>query len=244
MNCNGFILSAGLGTRLKPITDKIPKPLVKVAGKPAIFYALESLQRTGVKSVVINTHHLASKVREGVDAGPWGDMAISYSLESELLGTAGGVKKGASLFPERKTTLVLSSDVILNADLEKIYGFHCQKKSKITIAVKRRADVTGCGILEFDRTGKITRFKEKPTQKDEIFSHYINCSIYIVEPEIFDLIPDGFYDFAHDLFPKLIASGIAFYAYILPPKEDYLLGIDTIELLKKAESDIKKGKLL
>ncbi len=241
MNCNGFILSAGLGTRLRPLTNTIPKPLIEVAGKPAIFYALEALKKAQVKSVVINTHHLAGKIKKTVGLS-WQGMDIKFSHERELLGTAGGFKKGSKLFSKPLTTVILSSDVIFNADLKKIIAYHHRKKSMFTIAVKLRRDVTGSGIAQFDKSEKIIKFKEKPSP-NEVFSHYINCSIYIAEPMIYDIISSGFSDFSRDIFPKLIEKKVPFYAYKLPPMENYLLGIDTPQLLKKVEADILCGKV-
>lgn len=243
---NGFILSAGLGTRFRPVTLTTPKPLIPVNGKPAIEYSLEILQRLGVKEVVINTYHLSDKVSQALgDGSRWG-LRIFYSREDELLGSAGGYTKGKSLFTEEDTTVILSADVITNANVSAIYDFHKQKKSEFTVGVVERADVQGSGILSFDQDHRVERFAEKPSAPEEIFSHWVNGSVYVVEPTIAKYLPPvgEFADFAHDLFPRLIKEGARFYAFPFTAPQNYLRGIDSPELLKQVETDILNSKVL
>jgi len=242
---NGFILAAGLGTRFRPLTLTTPKPLIPVLGKPSIEYSLEIMQRLAVKEVVINTYHLADKLQERLgDGKKWG-IDIRYSVETELLGTAGGFVKGFSLFSKPDTTVILSADVITNAEVERVIESHRLHQAEFTMGVLERDDVTGCGILQFDNEGQITRFTEKPTSDSEIFSHWINGSIYVAEPSVLKYLPPSgeFSDFSHDLFPTMVKAKAKLFAYPLAPGRDYLRGIDSPELLKRVETDIMNSKV-
>lgn len=242
---NGFILAAGLGTRFRPLTLTVPKPLIQVAGKPSIEYSLEKMHQAGIREVVINTFHLADKIREELGDGSRWDLKILYSNEDELLGSAGGFVKGQELFSQQDTTLILSADVVTNADVRRVVSFHLDKKSDFTVGVIERSDVTGSGILSFDSDNRVTRFLEKPSAPQEIFSNWVNGSIYVAEPTILKYLPakGSFADFASDLFPAMISDGAALYAYPLPAGENYLMGVDSPELLKQVETDILNSKV-
>ncbi len=242
---NGFILAAGLGTRFQPLTLTIPKPLIPILGKPAIEYSLDTMKRIGIEEVVINTYHLAGKIEDYLgDGRRWG-LRIKYSYEEELLGTAGGFVKASPLFTNPGTTLILSSDVVTNAKIEAVIAFHREHMAEFTVGVLERDDVTGSGILKFNDDGRVVRFMEKPTAPDEVFSHWVNGSIYVVEPSVLDFLPPigAFSDFGKDLFPTMIERDAGLFACPLSPPWNYLVGIDSPELLKQVETDILNSKV-
>jgi mannose-1-phosphate guanylyltransferase/phosphomannomutase len=194
-----FILSAGQGTRLIPLTINRPKPMLPVLNKPVLEHILEWLSCFGIEEFVINLHHKPECIKKYFKT--LRKYKITYSEEPVLLGTAGAVKKCQPLLNE--TFLVVYGDNIFRTDLTDFFKFHRERKSKLTMGLIEEENIAQSGIALVDEQGKILRFKEKP-KEDEIFSHLTNAGIYLVEPEILEYVPKGrFYDFGKDLFPQL-----------------------------------------
>lgn len=196
-----FILCAGEGKRLIPLTLNRPKPMLPVLNKPLLEHVLEGLYECGIKEFIINLHHKPQIIKEYFRSKKY---KITYSQETGLLGTAGAVKKCRNLLKE--TFLVVYGDTLFEADLKGFFEFHKDKKSKFSVGLMRGKDLTRAGIVLTDENGRISKFKEKP-KRGEIFSSLVNAGIYLMEPEILDEIPEGgFYDFGLDFFPRLLAS--------------------------------------
>jgi len=219
-----LILSAGKGTRLKEITEEIPKVMVDVAGKPCLRYNIELLKKFGIKEIAINTHHFPEKIKEYFgDKNKFG-VKIKYSYEPELLGTSGSLNNFRDFFNE--TFVVIYGDVIHETNLGKMIEFHKKEKAFATIALDNRSQVgRGAVILEGK---KIIDFKEKPQQ--EIPGGLVNSGIYILEPEVLSYIPEGISDFGLDIFPKLLKEKKKLVGF----KTGKVLDIGTPEVLEKA----------
>lgn len=203
-----MIMAAGLGTRLMPLTSRIPKPMFPVLNKPLLEHIINKCTSSGVKDFMVNIHHLPEKIETYFGNGEKFGANINYSLEKKLMGTAGSIKRVSTFFDD--TFIILSGDVYSEIDLEKMMRFHKESGSAFTIAVKKTDDVSKYGVVEFDEQQRIKRFQEKPRKEDAI-SDFINLGIYIVEPFILDMIPASVeYDFAKDLFPRLLKAGIPF----------------------------------
>ena len=228
-----MILAAGQGTRLRPLTDHIPKPMVLVAGKPILEHNLELLTRHGISDVVINLHHQPQTIVDHFgDGSRWG-VHITYSFEPELLGTAGAVKRVQEQFDS--TFLVLYGDNLTTCDLTRLTVFHQAKGGIATIALHYRDDPTASGIATLDDRDRITRFVEKP-MPHQIFSLWVNAGILVLEPEVLDVTPEGGpSDLGRDLFPSLLARGEAIYGYRMSQGE-YLWWIDTPEDLQRVKA--------
>ena len=227
-----MVLAAGHGTRLKPLTDRIPKAMVPVGGKPILEHTIEALRRSGVEELVVNLCHLPHVVSDHLgDGGRWG-VKITYSIEKEALGTAGGVKKAASFFDG--PFFVWYGDNLSGCDLTRLYAFHRTKGGIATIALFHRDEVTASGIAGLDEDGRITCFVEKPGP-EQVFSHWVNAGIYILEPEVLEAIPGaGNPDFGRDVFPALLTRGAALYGYRMSEDEG-LWWIDTPEDLRRVQ---------
>ncbi len=224
-----MVLAAGLGTRLRPLTEDKPKCLVPLAGRPLIGWTLEWLCRAGVTECVINLHYLPEKVQQYVGDGSGYGLKVTYSYEPELLGTAGAVNKVASFFDT--PFYVIYSDNFSQWDIRKLKFEYERNDSIGTVAVHWREDVTQSGMVEMDGENRILRFVEKP-KPESITSHYVNAGFYYLDPGVLNYIPDsGFCDFAFDVFPKMLQEGMKIHAVIM---EDPVIGIDTIESYKKA----------
>lgn len=227
-----MILAAGVGSRLGEITSITPKPMVPVGGKPLMEHIVNLLRHYGIKDVIANLHYLPEMIMNHFGDGGGHGIRLAYSVEEELLGTAGGVKNNQWFFDE--TFLVISGDALTDIDLAGFRAFHRAKKALATIALKKVADVEQFGVVITEDGGLIRSFQEKP-KKEEALSNLVNTGIYIFEPEIFDLIPRGeFYDFGRSLFPLLVEKGAPFYGWSM---DGYWCDIGTVETYQKACRD-------
>lgn len=211
MSLKAVVMAGGKGTRLRPITYSIPKPLVPIAGKPCIGYVLDSYYEAGIKDAIITAGYKFEALINGVLKFKHGDQNILFSVEREPVGTAGSIKLVSKFIDD--TFIVGSGDTLADFNIKNILDFHRKNKSKLTIALTTVDDPSQFGIVEV-KDGVITRFLEKPTP-DKAFSNLINAGLYIIEPEILDYIPEGEpYDFAKQLFPKLLENGIKIHGYV------------------------------
>lgn len=211
MTLKAVIMAGGKGTRLRPITYSIPKPLVPIAGKPCIGYILDSYYRAGVKDAIITTGYKFESLITGVLKFKNEDQNILFSVEKDAAGTAGGVKLIENFIDD--TFIVGSGDTLADFDISEMLKFHREQGAMVTIALTTVDNPSQFGIVEL-QNNVITRFLEKPTPS-ETFSNLINAGIYIIEPEILKRIPSGVpYDFAKELFPKLIKEKVKIYGYI------------------------------
>jgi len=207
-----FILAAGVGNRLRPLTLKLPKPMIPLVNKPVIAHTLDNLKKHNINSVVMNLHFMADTISSYFGDGHNIGMEINYSKEENLLGTAGGLKKCKKYFDS--TFVVLSGDNLCDIDITSVIEFHKRKKSLATMVLKEVDAKYEYGIAISDKYNRITSFVEKPTWSS-VFSNTVNTGIYVFEPEIFKYIPDGFYDFGKNLWPKLLKMKKNIYSYVM-----------------------------
>lgn len=231
-----MILAAGRGTRLKSLTQELPKPMLPLGGKPLLEWTLGLLRRHGITKVAINLHHKPRVVIDYFGDGRRFGMEITYSIEERILGTAGALSKLRDYFEE--TFVLIYGDTFTNLDLSALERFHRQRGAKATIALLDVERPWDSGIVEIDSENRIIRFVEKPPP-EEVFSNLANGGVYVLEPPVLEFIPSNtFYDFGNDLFPALIARGVAVFGY---PIKDYLIDIGTVESYSQAEADLLKG---
>ena len=232
-----FILAAGVGTRLRPLTYECPKPMIPLLNKPVIEHTINNLKKHNIDSIIMNLHTLPKMITDYFGDGKKFGININYSLEETLLGTAGGLKKCKKFFDS--TFIVMSGDGLSNIDLTSAIEFHKRKKALATMVLKKLEMKFPYGITLTDRSNKIINFVEKPTW-GSIFSDTVNTGIYIFEPEIFKYIPDGFYDFGHDLWPKLLKLQKPIYAYLM---NNYWTDIGNIDEYKQGIKDALFNKI-
>jgi len=219
-----MILAAGKGTRVRPITYTIPKPLIPILQKPVMEFLLELLRQHGFDEIMVNVSHLAHEIESYFRDGQRFGVDIAYSFEGrivdgelvgEALGSAGGIRRIQDFnkfFDD--TFVVLCGDALIDLDLTKAVKQHQQKGAIATVVTKEvPADkVSSYGVVVTDEENRITAFQEKPSV-EEALSTKINTGIYILEPEVIDYIPPNqVYDLGSDLFPKLVDKGAPFYA--------------------------------
>lgn len=209
-----MILAAGEGTRLRPLTERCPKPMLPVAGRPVLEHTLAWLHRYGIREVAVNLHHLPDVIRDHLGDGSRFGVRITYSFEEQLLGTAGAVRRLKDFFNE--TFIVVYGDVLTDLDLAALWRFHQAHGGVGTVALYRVRNPTACGLVELDWDGRIVRFLEKP-RSEEVFTNLANAGVYVLEPEVIAHIPsEGAPDFGRDVFPALLQRGLVLYGYIIP----------------------------
>ncbi|MEA3199355.1 MAG: mannose-phosphate guanylyltransferase [Thermoplasmata archaeon] len=200
------VMAGGEGTRLRPLTLDVPKPFLRVAGKPAIEYALDALVAAGVQDIIVTTFYKPERLIQHLAGGARLKARIFYSVEDEAMGTAGGVAKCAPLLGD-DTVIVLSGDVIADVNVRALVDAHKRSGAVATMALTTVDNPTEFGIVGLDETGRIVRFKEKP-KAEEVFSNLVNAGIYVLSPEALREVPQGqTFDFSKQLFPKLLESG-------------------------------------
>jgi len=218
-----MILAAGKGTRVRPITQTIPKPMIPILQKPVMEFLVELLRQHGFDQIMVNVSHLADVIENYFRDGQKFGVQIAYSFEGrieegemigEALGSAGGMKRIQDFSPFFDDTfVVLCGDALIDLDLTAAVKWHREKGAIATIVMKSvpRDEVPSYGVVVTDDSGKIQAFQEKPSV-EEALSTDINTGIYIFEPEIFKYIPSGEeYDIGSQLFPALVAEGAPFY---------------------------------
>ncbi|MCL1971793.1 MAG: NDP-sugar synthase [Endomicrobia bacterium] len=232
-----FVLAAGAGTRLRPLTHHIPKPMIPILGKPVLYHILNNLKEYGFNNICVNLFHYPDSIT-GYFKNNYMDININYSLEKKLLGTAGAVKKQEKFFD--KTFIVMSGDGLTDINLKNVLNFHKRKKALATIVLKEIDSRFEYGITIAGKDGKVKRFVEKPKFSD-IFENTVNTGIYVFEPEIFNYIPNNkFFDFSMDLFPLLLKNKKKIYGYIM---DEYWTDIGNILEYKKGVFDALDGKV-
>jgi glucose-1-phosphate thymidylyltransferase long form len=206
-----IIMAGGKGTRIRPLTLIRPKPMIPVANRPLMDYVIEKVKNAGYKDIILTLNYLQSQIKRDVQKKYRG-LNITYSVENHPMGTAGGVKKAGRHVND--TFFVLSGDVLVNVDLNKLLKFHREKKAIATMVLTPVDDPTHFGIAVMDDNNKIINFLEKPSP-GEVFSNVANTGTYIFEPEILDYIDTGKgeVDFSHDIFPILIEEEAGIYGY-------------------------------
>jgi mannose-1-phosphate guanylyltransferase len=207
-----MVLAAGLGTRLRPLTYGMPKPLVPVLNRPIMDHILELVERYGFTDVVANLSYLPEQLRERYGDGSDYGISLEWSFEEELLGTAGGVRNVRDFFGD-EPFLVMAADALTDVDLGELRDVHERKGGIATLAVKRVPNTREFGVVIAGSDGRVQGFQEKPDPA-EALSDLANCMIYILRPEIFDYFPDrAEVDFALDVFPALLESDVPFHVH-------------------------------
>jgi mannose-1-phosphate guanylyltransferase len=223
-----FLLAAGLGTRLRPLTEKLPKCLAPIDGKPLLSIWIDVCANLGIESVLINTHHCADEVRD------WArrlDSRVKISLvhEEALRGSAGTLSTNREFVRDAGDFYVFYADNLVHADLRGLASFHATHRGAVTLGLFRATKPQGCGIVTLDDAGRVVNFEEKPSHPK---SDLANAGIFIARQSLFDLLPQrSFADFGKDVMPGLIG---AMWGYLL---NGYIRDIGTLESYQEAQQE-------
>jgi mannose-1-phosphate guanylyltransferase len=224
-----FLMAAGLGTRLRPLTNDIPKCLIPVNGKPMLSYWIELMEKHGVTEVLISIHHLADKVVDFIKAYESRSVTFKFFEEVELLGSGGSLRENKDFVSKEQDFFIFYADNLTNINLTDLLAFHRLKNQPFTMALNRVENPYRCGIAELDENSIVKSFVEKPKTPA---SNLANAGVYVAKPEVLDLLPTKkIVDIGYDLLPQLIGQMAGW------ETTDYLIDIGTLESLDRAERE-------
>lgn len=234
-----MILAAGLGTRLRPLTNTIPKPLLPVGGTPLIVWNLLLLRHHGIRDVIINLHHLGDLIEKELGDGSTVGMRISYSHEPTVLGTGGGLKQAERFF-EGESFLVLNGDTLCDLDVGALCRFHRQEKPLATMVVRDDPDVDRWGALELDVDQRIVRINGRGRGDEGPVVKRMFAGVHIIHPRLLRTLPAGRESSIIDAYVREIERGEPVFGYTL---QGYWSDVGTPQRYAEAQADVQRGLL-
>lgn len=232
------ILAGGEGSRLRPLTCNLPKPMAHICGRPILEYILDLLSKNKIDECVITLKYLPQIVKEHFYSGRYQHIRLQFTEETHPLGTAGGVKLAAKDFNE--PFLVMSGDGMCDYELDKIIEYHNACSSDATIVAAKVEDPREYGLLQMESDGRVKGFIEKPGWS-QATTNWANTGIYILEPSCLSLIPDDTnFDFAKDLFPEMLKKGMRINGY---RAEGYWCDVGDLAAYVQCQKDVVEGKV-
>jgi mannose-1-phosphate guanylyltransferase / phosphomannomutase len=231
------ILAGGKGTRLGELAAGLPKPMVTCEGKPLLQYHIELLKKYGITRIILLVGYKAEIIQRYFGDGSKFGVSLSYSFETEPLGTAGAVKNAEALFQD--TFVLLYGDVMIDMDLGRMIDFHERNRGMATLAVHPNSHPYDSDLLEIDDKGLVTGFFPKPHSGDAWLQNLVNAGAYILSPEIMSHLTSGLSDFGKDVFPRLMRDKKQLYGYLT---SEYIKDMGTPERLAVVRNDILSGK--
>jgi NDP-sugar pyrophosphorylase family protein len=250
-----MILAAGLGTRLRPLTDSIPKPMIDVAGHPMIAYPLAVVRESGIREVIINLHHLGDQIRSALGDGSRYGLSITYSEEDPILDTGGAIKK-AEAFLSGDTFVVLNGDMVIDLDLGSVIDWHRARGATATMVLRPDHSGRGYGVIETDSTGRIRRFLGQPAEvsgelspgelsprelSPRELSPMMFTGVHIFEPRVFSYMREGRFGINRETYPAMMSNGDPLFGYRF---SGFWSVLDTPELLEAGRRAIAAGGVL
>ncbi len=235
-----MILAAGMGTRLHPLTDICPKPLMPLMLQPMLGHLLTQLRQYHVQEVVINLHHHAEQVREWIgDGRQWGFRQIHLSYEPEILGTAGAIKNAEALLGD-EPFCVINADVLSNVDLAAVWQWHCQRDAVVTMVLRPDPEAHRYGPVVVDGDHRVCHINGQPeTQSHRTGDMMMFTGLQVVSPQIFDAIAPGqCISTAAETYPQLIANGAGVYGY---RHDDYWMDVGVPTRYRQAHWGVLEG---
>ena len=211
-----LILAGGKGTRLRPLTVYTPKPVVPVMNRPFLLYQIEVLAKAGIEDIVLSLSYQPDKIADLLGDGSDFGVKLAYVTEPSPMGTGGAYRYAAEML--HQTVVVLNGDILTDIDISELISFHRKRGASATLALATVEDPTAYGLVDTDENDKILRFLEKP-KAESIGSdtvNTVNAGIYVLEPSILDLIPEGeARSFEYDIFPAILEKGMPFFGYVM-----------------------------
>lgn len=231
-------MAGGFGTRLRPLTNHIPKPMVPIVNKPILVHIVNLLKTHHIKDFVVLLYYMPDKIKKFLGDGRKFGVRIKYIVPDQDYGTAGAVKLSEKYIKDK--FVVISGDVLTDFNLTQVADFHKKKDTIATLSLYSSKNPLQFGIVLTDKKDRIIRFLEKPSSS-EVFSDTINTGIYFFNKEIFDYIPEGeSFDFSKDLFPLLLKKDMPIYGF---KTKGYWRDVGNLEEYIEANMDTLKGKL-
>jgi NDP-sugar pyrophosphorylase family protein len=236
-----MVLAAGLGTRLRPLTDATPKALLEIGGRPMIEYPLRMLARAGVDEVVVNLHHLAEQVRAALGDGSRYGLRIHYSAEDPVLDTGGAIARARPLL-DGEPFAVANCDALLDPDLAAAWSLHQREDALVTLVVREDPEAERYGALDLDPTGRVKRLLGQPAQVSGPFARRMFCGIHLVSPRLFAHMPTrAVFSITRDVYAALVRQGAPIFGF---DHRGYWRDLGTPPSLHAARDDLERGRFL
>jgi NDP-sugar pyrophosphorylase family protein len=234
-----MILAAGLGTRLRPLTDSLPKPLLPIAGVPLIVWNLLLLRRHGITEVIINLHHLGHLIEQELSDGSRFGMRLAYSHEPVILGTGGGIKQAEPFFQDGPF-LVMNGDTLLELDLDCLVEFHRERGGMATMVLRKDPDADRWGAVEVDRRRRVLRINGRGKPKDGRVDKRMFAGVHVMHPRLLRTIPAGRESSIIEAYVSEIAAGESIFGFDM---DGYWSDIGTCERYEQVRKDAEAGRL-
>jgi NDP-sugar pyrophosphorylase family protein len=237
-----MILAAGFGTRLRPLTNTVPKALIPVAGRPLIEYNLLLLKAYGIKDVVINLHHLGGKIREALGDGSTYGLRIIYSPEDPILESGGGIKN-AQRYLDGQTFIVVNCDTIIDIDLNVLVAAHRQTGSVGTLVLRPDPQAASYGLLETDPSGRLRRIRGEPAELEvkETLTQFMFTGCQVLEPRVFEFMPEVKpFSTTRETYVMMLRANEPLYGFV---HTGMWMTVDDAEAMTRATQAIVSGEL-
>ncbi|TXK85273.1 sugar phosphate nucleotidyltransferase [Paenibacillus sp. N3.4] len=232
------IMAGGKGTRLRPLTCHLPKPMVPLIGRPCMAYIVELLQKHGIRDIAVTMQYKPEVIRDYFGDGQAFGVNMHYFEETSPLGTAGSVKNAHEFLDD--TFIVISGDSLTDFDLSEAIAFHKKKQAQATLILTHVSHPLEYGVVMTNDKSQIVRFLEKPSW-GEVFSDTVNTGIYILEPETLERVPlNQAFDFSQHLFPALLQDNQGLYGYV---SSGYWSDIGNLQQYRQTQFDMLDGKV-
>jgi NDP-sugar pyrophosphorylase family protein len=234
-----MVLAAGLGTRLRPLTEETPKALLPVAGRPLIHYPLLLLKRYGITDIVINLHHHGNKIADALGDGQALGLRLRYSWEPAILGTGGGIKQARQLLGET-TFLVINSDILIDLNLDQVVEFHHRRKSAVSMVVRPDPEAARYGAIELDQQDRVRKIVGRGGHAAGALRQFMFTGVHILEPSVFDLIPGHGFSSIMDVYIAMLLREEKLFGYVM--KEAWM-DLGTPERYQEANRLLDSGRI-
>jgi len=240
-----MVLAAGLGTRLRPLTEETPKALLPVAGRPLIHYPLLLLKRYGITDIVMNLHHHGKKIVDALGDGRALGLRLHYSWEPAILGTGGGIKQARRLLGDT-TFLVINSDILIDLNLDKVVEFHHRRKAAVSMVVRTDADAARYGAIELDGQDRIRTIigrggrGERGSDEAGTLRQLMFTGVHILEPSVFDAIPGHGFSSITDVYIAMLQKDERLFGYVM---KGAWMDLGTPECYEEANRLLRSGQL-
>jgi len=234
-----MVLAAGLGTRLRPLTEEVPKALLPVAGRPLIHYPLLLLKRYGITEIVINLHHHGNKIVEALGDGGAMGLRLHYSPEPTILGTGGGIKQARQLLGGG-TFLVMNSDILIDLNLDKVVEFHHRRKSTVSMVVRSDPEAARYGAIELDAQDRIRTIVGRGGHAAGALRQFMFTGVHILEPSVFDAIPGQGFSSITDVYIAMLQRSEKLFGYVM---RGAWMDLGTPERYQEANRLLEAGRL-
>ena len=232
-----MVLAAGRGTRLRPLTDTTPKPLVPVAGRPFLEHILEFLRAGGIREVVLNLHHLGRRIEEHLGDGARFGLRVRYSWENPILDTGGGIKRAEPLLAG-EPFLVLNGDSLLELRLAEVAECHRERRAIATMVVRPDPDAERYGLVELDADDRVRRVSGQPPGAPGPLRPFMFPGLHVFEPTIFDWMDAGTaFSVTRVTYPRLLQAGAPVQGFVTSSR---WVNIDTFEALAAADTELRR----